>query len=84
MRELYDRGGPSEKAKDAAVEFMHQFAREGSIMEFKRADFHVGRTPELFNRLAESLAVLSWLEGGVTLFEDTWDIRTTPLPESGA
>ena len=62
--------------------FLQTFAEEGAIMEFKRVDFHVGRTPELFNRLADALAVLSWLEQGVTLFEDRWDIRTTPLPES--
>lgn len=84
MREWYDRGGPKERDKEGAVEFLHQFATEGTIMEFKRADFHVGRTPELFNRLADALAVLSWLEDGVTLFEDTWDIRKTPLPESGS
>jgi len=82
MREWYDRDGPKDKDIEEATEFLHQFAREGAIMEFKRADFLVGRTPDLFNRLADALAVLSWLEQGVTLFEDNWNIRTTPLPES--
>ena len=63
VHDLYRAGGPSAADWQQLSQLGHLFAERGDILLF--GGRRPGETAELFNRLAEALALLSFLPGGV-------------------
>lgn len=69
--ELVRRGGPSDADVKAAGEFSQVLGEKGDRLLFRSSV--PGETADLFNRLAESIAVLSFCPGGVTMFGQKYE-----------
>lgn len=79
MADLQARGGPDDRETGKAIEFLKRFTDEAKITLFHNPHNDVST---LFNELATSMAVLSWLKDGVTLFGERWKAGETALPEA--
>lgn len=71
---FYELGGPDAAAIEQARAFGHTLAEKGDRLLYRSTK--EGETAELFNGLAKSLAVLSFLPGGVPfVFGGPFDAR---------
>ncbi len=80
MRDLAEQGGPKKEDWDEAIRFLQWFASEKVIHEFRVPTLVVGRTPELFDQLSQSLAVCAWLADGIMFLGQHWRQGKTALP----
>jgi hypothetical protein len=69
MAELKRRGGPLEADWDAARTFGPVLSERGDVLLYGGKP---GQAAGLFNRLAEAIAVMAFLPGGITVFGTTW------------
>ncbi len=63
VHDLYRNGGPTPADWQTLGQLGYQLAERGDILLFGSS--RPGETAELFNRLAEALALLAFLPGGV-------------------
>jgi hypothetical protein len=72
--ELQAKGGPDAEDLKQAQEFSKDLGERGDVLLF--GSKKKGEAAGLFNGLAKSLAVLSFVPGGVTLFGSHWETKT--------
>ncbi|GHO55795.1 hypothetical protein [Ktedonobacter robiniae] len=70
---LYERQGPNENDLGAARQVGTLLASKGDVLLF--GSQVRGETAELFNQVAQALAVLSFVPGGVTCFGQHFDAQ---------
>lgn len=70
IAEYHDRGGPTDADHTRVREFAPVLAERGDVLQFggKRGD-----AADLFNRLADALAVMAFLPGGCKVFGEHFD-----------
>lgn len=71
MEELKKRGGPTEEDFKFAQEFSSVLGSKGDCLLYKSDK--KGETADLFNKTARSIAILSFMPGGVSLFGCHWE-----------
>ncbi len=69
--EIYERGGPTTDDWTRLQRLGRRLAERGDQLLFRSA--RAGETAEVFNALAEALAILSFLPGGVPFGEERFD-----------
>jgi len=67
--EFRRRGGVQKDDIARAKQSVAEFSENGDALFYKK----VSKTTELFNKVAEAIAVLSLLPGGVDVFEKHWN-----------
>lgn len=68
--ELKRRGGPSDEELGQAREFADTLGEKGDIILYRSE--RKGETAQLFNQLARTIAVGSFLPGGICIFGDRY------------
>jgi hypothetical protein len=76
IEELKKKGGPDEADFKQATELSRVLGERGDVLLF--GSKKKGETAELFNSVARTLAVLSYVPGGVTLFGSHWETKLKP------
>lgn len=71
IMELKRRGGPTEEDFQRAREFSQVLGESGDALLFPVP----GKTAALANRLAETVAVLAFVPGGITLFDQHYEAK---------
>ncbi len=72
IAQIKERGGPTQEEWDRITNFAETLAFQGEVLMFGDKK-QPGRQAHLFNRLAQSIAVMSFLPGGVTTFGEHWE-----------
>jgi hypothetical protein len=70
IAELQRRGGPLEADWDAARTFGPVLSERGDVLLYGGKQ---GQAAGLFNSLAEAIAVMAFLPGGITVFDQHWE-----------
>jgi len=73
IAELKEKGGPTEEDFKQATEYGRVLAEKGDTLLF--GSNKKGEAADLFNRLCHSIAVMSFLPGGVTIFGEHHESR---------
>ena len=71
VAEYLRQGGPGEDDRERARRFAPVLGAEGDALQFRGKSR--GEAAELFNRLADALAVMAFQPGGVTAFGEKWE-----------
>jgi hypothetical protein len=66
IAEYLSRGGPQQDDVERARRFAHTLAEKGDILLYRGRK--PGQTSEVFNGLADALAILAFCPGGVKVF----------------
>jgi len=69
--EYQKAGGPTDDDRERARRFASVLGEKGDILQFRGKK--KGETAEVFNRLADALAVLSFCPGGVKFRGEHWE-----------
>jgi hypothetical protein len=80
IENLRASGGPTADDFAHAQESGARLAAKGDILLF--GSNRVGETADLFNRVAQSIAVLAFVPGGVTLFNTHWNANSATAPHA--
>lgn len=73
IAELKAKGGPDDDDYERARQYSRTLAERGDVLMFRGGK--PGEAAELFNRLAEAVAVMAFAPGGITLFGDHWEAK---------
>lgn len=76
---LQDRGGPTDKELDELRGFRQELSEHGDRLLFGGKP---GEAADMFNRLARSIAILSYCPGGITVFGQHYE-TITEEPKEG-
>jgi len=75
---LMARKGPKERDWQKCRDFAWTLGSYGDRLLFRsKADKHGPSTAEMFNGLAECIAIMSYVPGGIKIFGTRWE---TPMP----
>lgn len=78
IMEYKQRDGPTEDDYTRVRAFAWVLGEKGDILQFRGAK--KGETAEVFNGLADALAVLSFCPGGVKFRGEHWEANPQPQP----
>ena len=73
IMQLKAKGGPSDADCFEATAFGEVLAEKGDVLFF--GSKKKGEAADLFNRCARSISVLSFVNGGITLFGQHWESK---------
>lgn len=71
LMNLKERGGPNEEDYKTLPDIAQLLAEHGDELLFKSNV--PGQTAELFNKLAQAIAIMSYSPGGITIFGHKWE-----------
>jgi hypothetical protein len=71
IRDLQSRGGPSKEDMESLREYSKLLGEHGESLLFKSKK--KGETAQMANGLASAVAILSFVPGGLTLFDQHWE-----------
>jgi hypothetical protein len=71
IRELQSKGGPTLEDLRAMQKYSKQLKEHGDSLLFK--DKKKGVTAQMANGLASAVAILSFVPGGITTFDQHWE-----------
>lgn len=79
VADLQRRGGPEDWEEDAALAFVIDVVEQGDVLLYGGAPGEAGR---LAARLVQTIAVLAFAPGGITIFGQHWEgTATRPQPQ---
>jgi len=78
IAEIRKRGGPTDADFQRAKDFSLVLAEKGDILQFGGGK--KGEVAVLFNRLADALAVMAFVPGGVRFDGQHWESKSRGVP----